>query len=47
VDAYDGVSAAAIHRKFGHDVLRESWDEAHKEWQEKHKAELQDVSQSE
>ena len=46
-DAYDGVSAAAINRKFEHDVLREGWDEAHKEWQEKHKAELQGVSQSE
>jgi hypothetical protein len=47
VDAYDGVSTAAINRKFGRDVLRESWHEANKEWQEKHKAELQNVSRSE
>jgi hypothetical protein len=47
VDAYDRVSAAAITRKFGHDVLREGWEEAHKEWQDKHKAELENVSRSE
>ncbi len=47
VDAYNGVSGAAIKRKFGPDVFKQSRDEATKRWQEKHKAELQEVSHSE
>lgn len=46
-DAYDKVSAAAIESKFGQDVFKASWDEANKEWEGKHKAELQKVSHSE
>ncbi len=47
VDSYDKVSTDAINRNFGRDVVSESWDAAKKEWQEKHKAELQNVSHSE
>jgi len=47
VDAYDEVSSTAIGHKFGHDVLKESWAEATKSWQEKHPAELQNVSRGE
>jgi len=46
-DAYDEVSAAAIERKFGHDVFKTSWQEAERRWEDKHKAELQHVSHSE
>ena len=46
-DAYNRESVAAAKRKFGHDVFKECSDEATKRWQERHKAELQDVSHSE
>jgi hypothetical protein len=46
-DAYDEVSTAAIESRFGHDVFKESWDEANRKWEDKHKAELQKVGHSE
>jgi len=46
-DAYDEVSSAAIQRRFGHDVFKESWDEANRKRDDKHRAELQKVSPSE
>jgi hypothetical protein len=47
VDAYDGVTETAIAQKYGHDIFKKSWDEANRKFQEKHKAELQNVSRSE
>jgi hypothetical protein len=46
-DSYDSVSEAAVRQKFGKDIFKLSWNQANQEWQEKHKAELQNVSQSE
>jgi hypothetical protein len=40
-DAYDGVSAPAIERRFGSDVFEKTWDEATRLWKEKNKAALQ------
>lgn len=47
VEAYDDVSGAAVKRKFGQDVFKKSWDEATRIWQEKHRAELKNVSHGE
>jgi hypothetical protein len=46
-NAYDRVVTAVVNRRFGRDVFKESSDEATKRSQEKHKAELQNVSRSE
>jgi len=46
-DAYDEVSGAAIKNRLGSDVFKKSWDEAERKWEDKHKAELQNVSRSE
>jgi hypothetical protein len=46
-DAYDEVSGAAIKNRFGQDVFKKSWDEADRQWQDKYKAEEQQVSHSE
>lgn len=32
VDAYDGISIDAANRRFGHDIFKETRDEAEKEW---------------
>jgi hypothetical protein len=37
-DAYDRVSTAAAKRKFGHDVFKETYDEAVKNWKLAHPA---------
>ena len=46
-DAYNVISSAAIKRKFGNNVFKASSDKANREWQDKHKAELQKISRSE
>ena len=46
-DAYDEVSGSEIRKKFGQNFFANSWDEATKEFREKHKADLQNVSHSE
>ena len=46
-DAYNDVSGAAIKSRFGQDVFKKSGDEADRQWQDKHKAEVQQVSRSE
>jgi hypothetical protein len=46
-DSYDHVVIAAANRKFGRDVFKEVADQANKDWEDKHKAELQHVSHSE
>src|SRR5437016_3942541 len=46
-DSYDSLSGAAIRQKFGRDVFKNSWDEANRDWQEKHTADLHNVGHSE
>jgi len=46
-DAYNSVAGPAIARKYGRDVLGESWTEARRAWQAKRRATLQGVSHSE
>ena len=47
VDAYDAVSGSAIEARFGSDVFKKSWEEADRQFREKHKADIQKVSHSE
>ncbi|MGD0468447.1 MAG: hypothetical protein ABSA54_08740 [Terriglobales bacterium] len=46
-DSYDRVVIAAANRRFGRDVFKEALDQANKDWELKHKAELELVSHSE
>lgn len=46
-DSYDHAVIAAVNRKFGRDVFKEVEDQSSNDWQEKHKADLKDVSRSE
>jgi Cdc6-like AAA superfamily ATPase len=47
VDAYDAVSGSAIEARFGSDVFKKSWEEADRQFREKHNADIQNVSHSE
>lgn len=47
VDAYDAVSAVAIEATFGSDIFKKSWEEADRQFREKHKVDIQNVSHSE